>query len=187
MARQSDKGAREARSTPTGSRSRAHRPAALRAFRPVRLATLVDTVAAGSGWLHEMKYDGYRLLLAIGGGAARADARSGLDWSDRFGPLLAEAARLDISSALIDGEAVALGADGRSNFQSMQKCAQSLSRGDRLIRLRPDRAAPVGWREMETIDAPSHFHVGDAPTLVKRAGSKALAARDRAAQELPDL
>jgi len=53
-------------------------------FRAVQLATLVDTVPTGSRWLHEMKYDGYRLLVAVGGGEARAYTRSGLDWSDTF-------------------------------------------------------------------------------------------------------
>jgi bifunctional non-homologous end joining protein LigD len=48
-------------------------------------------------------------------------------------------------------------------------------------------AAPVTWKEMETIGAPSHFHIGDAAALVKRAESKALAGWGRAAQELPDL
>ena len=94
-------------------------------FRPVQLAQLVDTVPAGSGWLHEMKYDGYRLLIAVGGGKARAYTRSGLDWSDRFAPLLAEAARLKASSALIDGEAVVLDKDGRSSFQSLQNALKS--------------------------------------------------------------
>lgn len=48
-------------------------------FRPVQLATLVDTVPTGTRWLHEMKYDGYRVLLAVGGGTAVAYTRSGLD------------------------------------------------------------------------------------------------------------
>jgi len=94
-------------------------------FRPVQLATLVDTVPTGSGWVHEMKYDGYRLLVAIGGGKARAYTRSGLDWSERFGPLLAEVARLKVDSALIDGEAVVLDADGRSSFQALQNALRS--------------------------------------------------------------
>jgi len=89
-------------------------------FRAVQLATLVDAVPSGSRWLHEMKYDGYRTVLAIGGGEARAYTRSGLDWSDRFAPLVAEAARLKVDSALIDGEAVVLDRQGRSNFQALQ-------------------------------------------------------------------
>ena len=94
-------------------------------FRPVQLATLVDSVPAGRGWVHEMKYDGYRLLIAVGGDEARAYTRSGLDWSERFAPLLAEAAKLKVDSALIDGEAVVLDAEGRSSFQSLQNALKS--------------------------------------------------------------
>jgi bifunctional non-homologous end joining protein LigD len=89
-------------------------------FRPVQLATLVDAVPTGDRWLHEMKYDGYRVLLAIGGGEARAYTRSGLDWSDRFAGIVEAAARLKVRSALIDGEAVVLNADGKSSFQALQ-------------------------------------------------------------------
>jgi bifunctional non-homologous end joining protein LigD len=67
-----------------------------------------------------MKYDGYRTLIAVGGGEARAYTRSGLDWSDRFAGIVAEAAKLNVSSALIDGEAVVLDHDGRSSFQALQ-------------------------------------------------------------------
>jgi bifunctional non-homologous end joining protein LigD len=67
-----------------------------------------------------MKYDGYRTLVAIGGGEAKAYSRSGLDWSDRFKALLDEAATLDVGAALIDGEAVVLDTEGRSSFQALQ-------------------------------------------------------------------
>lgn len=89
-------------------------------FQPVQLATLVDTVPTGSKWLHEMKYDGYRLLVAVGHGGARAYTRSGLDWSDRFGDIVDEAASLSARSALIDGEAVVMDEAGRSSFQALQ-------------------------------------------------------------------
>jgi bifunctional non-homologous end joining protein LigD len=89
-------------------------------FRAVQLATLVDTVPAGDRWLHEMKYDGYRTLVSVGGGEARAYTRSGLDWSDRFPGILREAATLKARSALIDGEAVVLDANGKSSFQALQ-------------------------------------------------------------------
>lgn len=89
-------------------------------FRAVQLATLVDTVPTGSRWLHEMKYDGYRLLVAVGGGKARAYTRSGLDWSDKFDAIVQAAAKLDVGSALLDGEAVVLDGDGRSSFQALQ-------------------------------------------------------------------
>jgi len=89
-------------------------------FQPVQLAALVDTVPTGDRWVHEMKYDGYRTLLAVGSGAARAYTRSGLDWSTKFGVLIEAAVDLVPGSALIDGEAVVLDAAGRSSFQSLQ-------------------------------------------------------------------
>ena len=90
------------------------------AFRAVQLATLVDTVPAGTAWLHEMKYDGYRLELAVGDGRARAYTRSGLDWSDKFADIVEQAAALPVRSALLDGEAVVMDEAGRSSFQALQ-------------------------------------------------------------------
>jgi bifunctional non-homologous end joining protein LigD len=95
------------------------------AFRPVQLATLVDAVPTGNRWLHEMKYDGYRVLLSVGHGEVRAFTRSGLDWSDRFTALAYDAAKLKVESALIDGEAVVLDASGRSSFQALQNALKS--------------------------------------------------------------
>ena len=88
-------------------------------FQSPQLATLVDHVPSGSGWLHEVKYDGYRALLAVGGGTAKAYTRTGLDWSDRFAPIAAAAALLP-GTALLDGEVVALDASGRPSFQALQ-------------------------------------------------------------------
>ncbi|MDG4876328.1 DNA ligase D [Mesorhizobium sp. WSM4935] len=90
------------------------------AFRPVQLAKLVDTVPAGDRWIHEMKHDGYRILVAVGGGEARAYTRSGLDWSGRFPSILSAARKLKVRSALIDGEAVVIDTEGRSSFQALQ-------------------------------------------------------------------
>ncbi|MEO5586228.1 MAG: DNA ligase D [Novosphingobium sp.] len=89
-------------------------------FQAVQLATLVDHVPAGGRWLHELKYDGYRTLVAVGGGEAQGYTRSGLDWSDRYPAVLAAAAALDVGSALIDGEAVVILPDGRTSFQALQ-------------------------------------------------------------------
>ncbi len=94
--------------------------APLPAFRPPQLATLVDHVPAGSGWLHEVKYDGYRCLLAVSGDKAVAYTRTGLDWSDRFAPIVAAARGIGKGAALIDGEVVALDADGKPSFQTLQ-------------------------------------------------------------------
>jgi bifunctional non-homologous end joining protein LigD len=67
-----------------------------------------------------MKYDGYRTLISVGGGAGRAYTRSGLDWTNKFAAIVADAATLDVSSALLDGEAVVLDAEGRTSFQGLQ-------------------------------------------------------------------
>jgi bifunctional non-homologous end joining protein LigD len=84
-----------------------------------QLATLVDEVPPGTSWIHEYKYDGYRLLLAVGDGVATAWTRNGKDWSDKFSALVKAAAKLP-AGCLIDGEAVALDDEGRPSFQLLQ-------------------------------------------------------------------
>ncbi|RYD63750.1 MAG: ATP-dependent DNA ligase, partial [Sphingomonadales bacterium] len=89
------------------------------AFRPPQLATLVESVPAGNGWLHEMKYDGYRALVAIGKGGPHVYTRSGLDWTDKFTGIAQAAATLPAASALIDGEVVAF-KNGKPDFSTLQ-------------------------------------------------------------------
>jgi bifunctional non-homologous end joining protein LigD len=84
-----------------------------------QLATLVDEVPPGTSWIHEYKYDGYRLLLSVGDGVATAFTRKGLDWSDKFKALVKAAAKLP-AGCLIDGEAVALDDAGKPSFQLLQ-------------------------------------------------------------------
>ena len=91
------------------------------AFRAVQLATLADAVPSGSDWIHEYKYDGYRLLVAVGGGGATAWTRNGKDWSHRFAGIVEAAAAQLPPGTLIDGEAVALDADGKPNFGLLQR------------------------------------------------------------------
>ncbi|HEX8622747.1 MAG TPA: DNA ligase D [Allosphingosinicella sp.] len=79
-----------------------------------------------------MKYDGYRCLLAIGGGKARVYTRSGLDWSDKFPEIVAAAAELEVGSALLDGEIVALDDKGNTGFSALQ---QAISEGGRGLSL----------------------------------------------------
>ena len=94
------------------------------AFQPPQLATLVDSVPTGPDWLFEYKYDGYRLLIATGGGSATAWTRNGNDWSDKFRALVKAASALP-AGCLIDGEAVALGKTGKPNFQLLQATLKS--------------------------------------------------------------
>ncbi len=99
------------------------------AFREPQKATLVDHIPAGSGWMHEMKYDGYRCLLGIGGGKARVYTRSGLDWSDKFPEIVEAAARIELGSALLDGEIVALDEKGNTGFSALQQAIGEGGRG----------------------------------------------------------
>ena len=96
-------------------------------FEPPQLATLVDHVPDGGEWLHETKYDGYRALIAVGGGKAKVYTRSGLDWSDKFPRLVKAAAALDVGSALIDGEIIVLDKAGNPSFGALQ---DAIKKGD---------------------------------------------------------
>jgi bifunctional non-homologous end joining protein LigD len=91
----------------------------LPAFHDFQLATLVDSVPTGSRWLHEVKYDGYRVLLAIAGTKVKIYSRSGLDWTEKFPGIAEAAATLNLGSALIDGEVVAF-KDGKPSFSALQ-------------------------------------------------------------------
>ena len=105
---------------PAAAKKRASRTAkAMPAFHEPQLCTLVDSVPAGTGWLHEVKYDGYRAMVAIGGGRAKVYTRSGLDWTEKFAAIAEAAAALPVTSALIDGEIVAF-QDGRPDFSTLK-------------------------------------------------------------------
>jgi bifunctional non-homologous end joining protein LigD len=85
------------------------------------LATLVADPPAGDEWLHEVKFDGYRVLCRIQRGAVRLLTRRQQDWTERMQSVAATAAGLPVSNAILDGEVVALEADGRSSFQALQR------------------------------------------------------------------
>jgi bifunctional non-homologous end joining protein LigD len=85
------------------------------------LATAALAPPAGDRWLHEIKYDGYRVLCEVEGGRARLWTRSGKDWTHRFPALAAAAAALPVESALLDGEATVVLPDGRTSFEALQQ------------------------------------------------------------------
>lgn len=95
-------------------------------FQAPQLATLVDAVPAGNEWMHEIKFDGYRALVAAAGGNVRIYTRSGKDWTDKFGPLAQAVAGLGLPACLIDGEIVAYDGKGNPDFSTLQ---QVLKRG----------------------------------------------------------
>jgi bifunctional non-homologous end joining protein LigD len=85
-----------------------------------QLALLVSEAPAGDGWVHEVKYDGYRIGCALEGGRATLWSRRGKDWTAQF-PEVATAARaLPARTTLLDGEVAVLLPDGRTSFQALQ-------------------------------------------------------------------
>jgi bifunctional non-homologous end joining protein LigD len=90
-----------------------------------QLATLSDKAPEGEEWLHEIKYDGYRLLARIEGGKVRLITRGGLDWTGKFPELARSLSELPLDSALIDGELVHLEPDGTTSFAGLQEAISS--------------------------------------------------------------
>ncbi len=103
------------------ARGRAARAPELSSFIAPCLATAASHPPTGAQWVHEIKYDGYRVQAHIASGEARLLTRSGLDWSDRLGLVRAELAALDARSAIIDGEMIVEDTRGASDFHALQR------------------------------------------------------------------
>jgi bifunctional non-homologous end joining protein LigD len=82
---------------------------------------LVERPPEGDDWIAEVKYDGYRVVLALEDGSARAFTRSHADWSERFPTLTSAAQALPATSAILDGEAVVFDEAGISRFELLQR------------------------------------------------------------------
>ena len=91
-----------------------------------QLATLVAAPPPGDAWVHEIKLDGYRILLRVARGRVRLLTRNRQDWTERFPAAVEAAARLPVKEALLDGEIVVFDAAGVSSFQALQ---QAVGRG----------------------------------------------------------
>jgi ATP-dependent DNA ligase len=76
-------------------------------------------VPGGPDWFHEIKHDGYRLIVQREGRRVRLLTRHGYDWSDRYPLIVQSALRLRKRSFVIGGEAVVLGPDGISDFEAL--------------------------------------------------------------------
>lgn len=90
-----------------------------------QLCVSVDRPPSGHGWVHEIKFDGYRIQMRIEDGDVSLKTRKGLDWTEKFPTIAKEASKLP--DAIIDGEVVALDHHGHPSFSSLQA---TLSDGD---------------------------------------------------------
>ncbi|MEN5171009.1 DNA ligase D [Brevundimonas pondensis] len=88
------------------------------AFVPIQLCQVAERPPSTPGWVHEIKFDGYRIQVATGGGRATLRTRKGLDWTDRFPELAADAAHWP--DAVVDGELCALDERHMPDFSALQ-------------------------------------------------------------------
>ena len=97
------------------------RKTAMPEFVSPQLATLVKEAPRGSQWLHELKFDGYRLLCHLQRGEVRLWTRNRKDWTDKFPNVVKALQSLKVQSAILDAEVVAMDSSGRSSFQMLQQ------------------------------------------------------------------
>jgi ATP-dependent DNA ligase len=97
-----------------------------------QLTRLVDEAPTGKDWLHEIKYDGYRMHARIDGDKIQLLTRTGLDWSHRYKRTIEALRSLKVTSVYVDGELCALNADGVPVFSRLQ-AAMDDSRTDELV------------------------------------------------------
>ncbi|TIP39604.1 non-homologous end-joining DNA ligase [Mesorhizobium sp.] len=105
-----------------------YRPSVPAEVIPPLLPTLVDRAPSGDRWLHEIKWDGYRVGVYLDRGKVKVLTRNLHDWTDRFPTIVKAVAELDAVDAMIDGEAFVADEKGLSHFSSLQ---QALGRGGR--------------------------------------------------------
>src|ERR1700678_4185904 len=83
------------------------------------IPVLAHKPPAGPQWVHEIKHDGYRLIVRRAGERVRLFTRRGYDWTERFSNIAAAAAKVRATSFSIDGEAVIAGPDGVAAFDEL--------------------------------------------------------------------
>jgi bifunctional non-homologous end joining protein LigD len=110
-----------------GKRKSSSKAGPLPSFVPPQLCRLVDRPPAGTDWVHEIKFDGYRLQLRVSDGTATLRTRKGLDWSAKFPEIVLAAERLP--NCIIDGEAVALDHSGSPDFAALQAALSEANTG----------------------------------------------------------
>ena len=96
-------------------------------FKPL-LTDHRDTAPDGETWLHEIKWDGYRLLADVRDGAVALRSRNGLNWTEDFPEVVQAIQALPVTDLRLDGELVVLDAQGRSDFTGLQKVIDGTAR-----------------------------------------------------------
>ncbi len=116
----------QAKASPASAKPHAVMPG----FIEPQLCRPVDRPSGEAGWVHEIKFDGYRVQARIEGGVAVLRTRKGLDWTERFQAIAGACGTLQ--DGIVDGEVVALGEDGAPDFAALQ-AALSDGKSDQLV------------------------------------------------------
>jgi len=149
------------------------------------LATLVDKQPNGEAWVHEIKYDGYRLMAFVDKSSVILRTRGGKDWTHKFTPLAKAIAKLKVESAVFDLEACVLNEHGQSDFGALQAALSDKNPGGihgyifDLLNLNGqditkkeliDRKAQLSTI-LKKAKAPLHFseHLESSPDLLQKA------------------
>ena len=99
--------------------------AALPQWIPPQLTQLVDAAPDGDGWLHEIKFDGYRMHARLDRGAVKLLTRTGLDWTHKYPPIAAAVSSLGARQAYLDGELCGVFPDGITSFSMIQAASDA--------------------------------------------------------------
>jgi bifunctional non-homologous end joining protein LigD len=94
-------------------------------FREPMLATLVEEPPHGEGWIFEIKYDGYRAMIAANGDQVKIFTRSGLDWTHKFPQIAKAIAAMQLDRVLLDGEITVIDSQGRTDFSALVAALES--------------------------------------------------------------
>jgi bifunctional non-homologous end joining protein LigD len=136
------------------------RRARLPGFIVPQLATRVAEAPLGKEWLHEIKYDGYRIIATVAGSRCKLFTRSGKDWTDKFEGIADALKKLNAKSLVLDGEMVVLDERGKSSFSRLQQALEGarepfvyfvfdlLQRDGRDLRLEPLRERKKALRRL---------------------------------------
>jgi bifunctional non-homologous end joining protein LigD len=121
------------------------------------LATAAERVPNGDRWIHEIKFDGYRVQLHIANETVRVFTRRGNDWTNRFKKIANDAFLINARSAIIDGEVVVPAFDGTTDFSVLQ--SQLRGKSDKIVMVAFDLLYLNGYdlRKLPLIERKKHL------------------------------
>jgi bifunctional non-homologous end joining protein LigD len=131
------------------------------------LASSIEKVPRGERWIHEIKFDGYRVQLHIANEAATVYTRRGLDWTKRFKKVANDAFLIGARSAIIDGEIVVPAADGSTDFSVLQN--QLRGKSDKIVMVAFDLLYLNGFdlRKLPLVERKTHLKQLIAGTAIQ--------------------